>query len=85
VSDAPTLAVRFLAQVDAMAQVARELARSPQRHEQLKRRFAEIYIDELRRMGSTLPEQNIRSALDMDIELNAQGLGVWIDKARGND
>ncbi|WP_293862879.1 MBL fold metallo-hydrolase [Steroidobacter sp.] len=74
------LAVQFLAQVDAMAAAARALALVPDRHEQLKRAFADIYITELRRSGSTQPEAFLRELLATDIELNAQGLGAWLNK-----
>jgi glyoxylase-like metal-dependent hydrolase (beta-lactamase superfamily II) len=74
------LSVQFLAQVDAMAAAARSLARVPNRHEQLKHAFADIYIAELRRSGSSQPESFLREILATDLELNAQGLGAWLDK-----
>lgn len=74
------LSVQFLAQVDAMVAAARTLALAPDRHEQLKRAFADIYIAELRRSGSTQPESFLREVLALDIELNAQGLGAWLNK-----
>ncbi|MBM0107265.1 MBL fold metallo-hydrolase [Steroidobacter sp. S1-65] len=80
VGNPEALAVQFLAQVDAMVDAARELSRVADRHEQLRRAFADIYIAELRRCGSTLPESFLREALATDIELNAQGLGAWLDK-----
>jgi glyoxylase-like metal-dependent hydrolase (beta-lactamase superfamily II) len=80
VTDAETLAVQFLAQVDAMADAARALAGAPGRHERLKQAFGDIYLAELRRFGSTLPESRLRELLATDIELNAQGLGAWLDK-----
>jgi glyoxylase-like metal-dependent hydrolase (beta-lactamase superfamily II) len=80
VRDAETLAVQFLAQVDAMADAARSLASSPGRHDKLKRAFGDIYIAELRRCGSTQPEGWLRELLETDIELNAQGLGTWLDR-----
>jgi glyoxylase-like metal-dependent hydrolase (beta-lactamase superfamily II) len=79
VANADALSVQFLAQVDEMADTARKLERAPQRHEQLKRAFTDIYIGELRRCGSTLPDDYLHDILDMDIELNAQGLGAWLD------
>lgn len=81
VSDAEQLAVQFLAQVDEMVIIARSLAGVPNRHEQLKRAFADLYIGELRRCGSTLPDSFLREVLATDLELNAQGLGAWLDKA----
>lgn len=80
VSHPEQLSVQFLAQVDAMASAARALANAPDRHEQLKRAFADIYIDELRRCGATQPEAFLRDILATDIELNAQGLGAWLNK-----
>ncbi len=80
VRDAQTLAVQFLAQVDAMAVAARSLAAAPDRHNALKRAFGDIYLAELRRSGSTQPENFLREILATDIELNAQGLGTWLDR-----
>lgn len=80
VRDAEKLAVQYLAQVDAMADAARSLAGAPGRHDQLKRAFGDIYIAELRRSGSTESENFLRDILATDIELNAQGLGTWLDR-----
>jgi len=80
VRDAERLAVQYLAQVDAMSDVARSLASAPGRHDQLKRAFGDIYIAELRRSGSTQSENFLRDILATDIELNAQGLGTWLDR-----
>jgi glyoxylase-like metal-dependent hydrolase (beta-lactamase superfamily II) len=80
VRDAEKLAVQFLAQVDAMADAARSLAGAPGRHDQLKRAFGDIYIAELRRSGSTASVDFLREILATDIELNAQGLGTWLDR-----
>ena len=80
VRDAERLAVQYLAQVDAMADAARSLAKAPGRHDQLKRAFGDIYIAELRRSGSTQSENFLRDILATDIELNAQGLGTWLDR-----
>lgn len=80
VRDAETLAVQFLRQVDAMVEAARSLAGAPRRHEALKSAFGDIYMVELRRSGSTLPDERLRELLAPDIELNAQGLGTWLDR-----
>lgn len=81
VRDVETLAVQFLAQVDAMVDAARALAGAPRRHEALKRAFSDIYVAELRRSGSTQSEDYLREILATDIELNAQGLGTWLDRS----
>lgn len=82
VRDAERLAVQFLAQVDAMAEAARALADAPDRHEALKLAFRDIYVAELRRSGSTLPEECLHELLAPDVQLNALGLGTWLDKNR---
>jgi glyoxylase-like metal-dependent hydrolase (beta-lactamase superfamily II) len=80
VREAEKLAVQYMAQVDAMADAARSLADAPGRHDRLKRAFGDIYIAELRRSGSTRPDTFLRMLLATDIELNAQGLGAWLDR-----
>jgi glyoxylase-like metal-dependent hydrolase (beta-lactamase superfamily II) len=80
VREAEKLAVQYMAQVDAMADAARSLADAPGRHDKLKRAFGDIYIAELRRSGSTRPDTFLRMLLATDIELNAQGLGAWLDR-----
>lgn len=82
VRDAEHLAVQFLAQVNAMAEAARSLAAVPERHEALKLAFRDIYVAELRRSGSTLPEERLHELLAPDVQLNALGLGTWLDKNR---
>jgi glyoxylase-like metal-dependent hydrolase (beta-lactamase superfamily II) len=82
VRDAERLAVQFLAQVDAMADSARSLANAPNRHEALKLAFRDIYVAELRRSSSTLPDERLHELLAPDVQLNALGLGTWLDKNR---
>jgi len=82
VRDAERLAVQFLAQVDAMAEAARALANAPNRHEALKLAFRDIYVAELRHSGSTLPDERLYELLAPDVQLNALGLGTWLDKNR---
>jgi len=80
VRNASRLAAQLLRQVDAMVDAARSLADAPQRHERLKEAFRTIYMAELRRAGSPLDESSIEAMLATDIELNAQGVGVWLDR-----
>jgi glyoxylase-like metal-dependent hydrolase (beta-lactamase superfamily II) len=79
VHDAEKLAVQLLAQIDAMVLAARELQAAPDRHDRLKRAFADIYLSELRRHGSAESEEKLLALLATDVELNAQGLGSWLD------
>ncbi len=74
------IAQQLLRQIDAMVAASREHAQAPDRHARLKKAFRDIYVNELRRSGSTLDEATLDKLLATDIELNAQGAGVWLDR-----
>ncbi|HEY1393249.1 MAG TPA: MBL fold metallo-hydrolase [Methylibium sp.] len=78
----PQLARLLLTQIDEMVALAKPLARSPARHDELKTAFAGLYLEHLQRMDSPLTHERLRELLATDIELNAQGIGVWLDKPR---
>ena len=80
VGDVPRLADLFLAQLDEMVVLARSLAKAPDRHEALKRGLETIHLRSLRAHGVVLSDQRIRSLLALDFELNAQGIGIWLDR-----
>lgn len=80
VANAGKLAVQLLSQADAMVAAALELKDAPDRHARLKRALTEIYVDELRRHGATDEEAALLDPLATDIELNAQGMGVWLER-----
>lgn len=74
------IARQLLRQIDAMVAASIELARAPDRHARLKKAFRDIYVNELHRSGSTLDEASMDALLATDVELNAQGAGVWLDR-----
>jgi len=80
VEDVPRLAALFLAQLDEIVAIARSLAGAPDRHATLKRALETIHLRRLREHGVTLPEARIRELLGLDFELNAQGIGIWLDR-----
>jgi len=80
VEDVPRLAALFLAQLDEMVAAARPLAKAPDRHATLRRALEAIHLRHLREHGVTLPEAQIRDLLDLDFELNAQGIAIWLDR-----
>ena len=71
------LAGLMLEQVDAMVELARPLAAASDRHEALKGALRGLYAAELRRRSSPWADSDL---LEPDVELNAQGLGVWLDR-----
>jgi hypothetical protein len=71
-----------LALLDEVVALGRRLSDHPQRHQALCDGLREIYLRSLRVHGCTLPAEVIEATLALDIELNAQGMGVWLDRER---
>jgi glyoxylase-like metal-dependent hydrolase (beta-lactamase superfamily II) len=70
--------------VDAHAELARrERTAGPARHDRLKAGVRQIVLDEARRYGWALPREQVLEVFAGDIELNAQGLGIWLDTRDG--
>jgi glyoxylase-like metal-dependent hydrolase (beta-lactamase superfamily II) len=83
VDEVDRLAALLLEQIDAMVEIAQRLRATPSRHAALKEALGALYLDRLRTQRSPLDDEAIARLLTMDVELNAQGLGVWLDRARG--
>ena len=85
-TDVQRLGRDLLEQVDevvALGRHAAALALPPeQRHKVLRDGLTALYLDRVERLGSELPRSQTLDLLAMDIELNAQGLGVWLDAKR---
>jgi len=66
--------------IDAYVQLARrERDSGVARHERLKAGVTEIVLGEAKRYDWTLPREQVLDVLAGDIELNAQGLAIWLD------
>lgn len=66
--------------VDAHAELGlREKDAGAARHARLREGVKRMFIDEARRWGSQLPDERILEIYANDVELNAQGLGFWLD------
>lgn len=83
VTDVPHLANQLLEQVDAMVAIARPLAAGPDRHARLCAALSALYRGRLQALGSSRPAAEIDALLSIDVELNAQGLAVWLDRSLG--
>jgi hypothetical protein len=75
------MAEELHAEIDAMVATARALAAVPDRHARLVAALTEQTQTRVRAHGCTLDDATARELLAMDMELNAQGLGVWLDRA----
>jgi glyoxylase-like metal-dependent hydrolase (beta-lactamase superfamily II) len=71
-----------LALLDEVVAIGRALRDHPQRHQALSDALAALYLKSLHAHGCQLSDQGILQALALDIELNAQGMGIWLDRER---
>lgn len=76
------LAQALFAQIDAMVAIARAQAglASEARHAAICADLAELYATRAAAHGCRQSRAEVIALLGMDIELNAQGLGVWLDR-----
>jgi glyoxylase-like metal-dependent hydrolase (beta-lactamase superfamily II) len=82
VSDVERLARELLAQVAAFVALAREADGSADRPRRLRAALGDYLLQRAIGHGSPKSEEDLRAALAHDVELNAQGLEVWLDKAK---
>ena len=79
VDDVRRLAELLFEQIDAMVALAMAARDEPNRHAALKTALAEGYTAQLQRHGVADVPSSL-GLLALDIELNAQGLAVWLDR-----
>ncbi len=76
----------LLDQLDEVVALGRHVAGlalpAEQRHLALKNGLTALYLRRVELRGSKLSRQQALDLLAMDIELNAQGMGVWLDARR---
>ncbi len=80
VTDVQRLGTLMLGLMDQMVAFARSLPNDAERHARMARRFGEICINSLREHGCELPDAQIHELLELDLELNAQGMAVWLNR-----
>lgn len=69
-------------QIEAMAALARSCDGRADRHRCLVAALTELYLERAHAHGVPLDDAAVTRVLAMDIELNAQGLASWLDRAR---
>lgn len=79
VEDVPRLAAELRAGLQRYQTLAREQAQAPQRHQALYDALMGDALQQLQQKGAPLDDDRSRALLAFDIELNAQGLEVWLD------
>jgi glyoxylase-like metal-dependent hydrolase (beta-lactamase superfamily II) len=82
VDDVPRLAQALYEQIDAMVAIADSCDGRADRHRCLTAGLTALYLERAHTMQVPLADEDVARLLAMDIELNAQGLGVWLDRGR---
>ena len=80
VENVAKLAGDLHAQIDAMVAIARAAQGKPDRHAVLTSALTDLYAERAVAHGWTQGREALAALLGMDIELNAQGLEVWLDQ-----
>lgn len=82
VEDVERLAADLHAQIDTMVALASEADGTPDRHARLTAALARLYAQRADAHGWRGGRTALTELLHTDIELNAQGLEVWLDQER---
>ncbi|UWX04731.1 MBL fold metallo-hydrolase [Pseudoxanthomonas sp. NC8] len=82
VGDVARLAAELHEQVDAMVSLAQACEGRADRHRALVAALSGYYLERAQAHGCALDDAAVLHLLEMDIELNAQGLEVWLERSR---
>ena len=80
VTQVPRLGAQFLDQLEQVVQLGQSLRQHADRHAALKQGLLQIYIAAAARSGCRQTPAEVEALLALDIELNAQGMGIWLDR-----
>jgi glyoxylase-like metal-dependent hydrolase (beta-lactamase superfamily II) len=80
VGDVQRLGADLLEQIDEMVGLGESLRSHPDRHAALKQGLEAMYRARVARHGCAMGGDDAVALLALDIELNAQGLGIWLDR-----
>ena len=81
IKNLPHLAEQLHGRIDAFIRLAREVGDSEDdRHEALVAGLNQMLLGNLQAHGSRLTQEDLLELLAVDVELNAQGLEIWLDK-----
>jgi glyoxylase-like metal-dependent hydrolase (beta-lactamase superfamily II) len=70
----------LLSLLDELVALGHAVKDHADRHDLLKRGQLDIFQRSLQAHGCTLPPQQVAELLAIDLELNAQGMAVWLDR-----
>jgi hypothetical protein len=76
----PRVGRLLLSLLDEVVAIGRRLQHAPDRHAALQRELLALYDTSLRAHGWLPGTMPLAELLAVDLELNAQGMAVWLDK-----
>ena len=82
VTGVPRLAENLIEQIQAMVDIANANSSASDRHARITTQLAELYLGRAKAHGCSMDVAHMRELLAMDIELNAQGLEIWLDRKK---
>lgn len=83
VDNVRALGERLLDQLDIVVDMGRRLQHAgPARHGALVKALGELYAERARAHGAPQGDAAVKELFALDIELNAQGMAAWLDRAQ---
>ena len=82
VTGVPRLGRMLLQQIDEIVALAESLCTHPQRQAALEAGVRSLILRWVREHGCDMPDDALRDLVELDVELNAQGIATWLDRRR---
>lgn len=82
VTDCARMADDLVRRIGAMVAIARGVDGADDRHARIVDGLTMLYVEAAIEHGVADPERSVAEVLGGDIQINAQGLGVWLDRSR---
>jgi glyoxylase-like metal-dependent hydrolase (beta-lactamase superfamily II) len=76
-----TVMAQLLRLLDGQVAIAQAEAHAPDRERRIRESIGALLVGELRANGCTLPDRDVLNCLQVDIDLNAQGMLFWLDSS----
>jgi glyoxylase-like metal-dependent hydrolase (beta-lactamase superfamily II) len=82
VTGTPRLAAMLKSQIREFVRIAQEAESSSDPHNAIRTAMMEMWLRLLQQQGSTLSSREVSDWLEGDLELNAQGLVIWLQRQK---
>jgi glyoxylase-like metal-dependent hydrolase (beta-lactamase superfamily II) len=82
VTGTPRLAAALKSQIREFVRIVQACADRPDAHDAIRAAMLQLWLKLLQQQGSTLSVAEVARWLEMDLELNAQGLLIWFQRQR---